>query len=95
MFKTKASLSQRRKILLVEVVIFGLIAGAVFGLYVEYTNYARGNVHWENKPESFSGILSQVLFGTFPLGIFIGYAAFGLFVALTVYYLSKRVHVGR
>jgi hypothetical protein len=71
--------------LILGIVIVGAVAGCAFGLYVEYSNWEKGNLYWQNNPAGFGNpVLSQVVFGTLPVGILLGYTAFGLLVAVAI-----------
>jgi hypothetical protein len=78
------------KIVLLEAIILGAIAGLIFGAYVEWQNWQQGSQHWINIPESY-GILSLVVFGDVTIGLLLGYVALGIFVGLVIYVIGKRI----
>lgn len=74
-------MSVRSRILLTEVIIFGALAGIITGVAVAWHNHAKTQGLWFGELYAF------------PIEVVGAFVAFGVFVALVVYFASRKVNI--
>ncbi len=84
-----------KKITSWEVVILSTVFVFLAGLIIELINWSTGNSLWEYKitglSASWYGIFDQLIFGTVPLGVILGWVFTGMIVGILTALVAKKL----
>ena len=81
------------KITSLEVIIFSTVFVFFAGLVIELSNWLAGNSFWEYRVGDWGvwpGPLNQVVFGTVPAGVILGWIFTGIIVGILTAFLAKK-----
>ncbi|MBA7503734.1 hypothetical protein ES706_02355 [subsurface metagenome] len=81
------------KITSLEVIVFSTVFVFLAGLVIEVSNWLAGNSFWEYRVGDWGiwpGPFNQVVFGTVPFGVILGWILTGVIVGILTALLAKR-----